>query len=46
MTYGSSGGALFDAEGRLLGITTKGVQAGGHFNFAIAADEVQAFLAE
>lgn len=46
VTYGSSGGALFDAEGRLLGITTKGVQAGGHFNFAIAADEVQAFLAE
>ncbi|MBL1378943.1 trypsin-like peptidase domain-containing protein [Zobellella sp. CGMCC 1.18722] len=46
VTYGSSGGALFDAQGRLIGITTKGVQAGGHFNFAIAADEVQAFLAE
>ncbi|GAA3550831.1 tetratricopeptide repeat-containing serine protease family protein [Zobellella aerophila] len=46
ITYGSSGGALFDAEGRLIGITTKGIQAGGNFNFAIAVDEVQAFLAE
>lgn len=46
VTYGSSGGALFDAQGMLIGITTKGVLAGGHFNFAIAADEVQAFLAE
>ncbi len=46
ISYGSSGGALFDAEGRLLGITTKGVQAWGNFNFAVAMDEVQAFLAE
>ncbi|WP_445401601.1 trypsin-like peptidase domain-containing protein [Zobellella sp. An-6] len=46
VTYGSSGGALFDAQGMLIGITTKGVLAGGHFNFAIAADEVQAFLSE
>lgn len=46
ITYGSSGGALFDAQGQLIGITTKGVQAGGNFNFAIAIDEVQAFLAE
>ncbi|WP_198650125.1 trypsin-like peptidase domain-containing protein [Zobellella maritima] len=46
ITYGSSGGALFDAEGQLIGVTTKGIQAGGNFNFAIAVDEVQAFLAE
>lgn len=46
ITYGSSGGALFDADGQLIGITTKGVQAGGNFNFAVAVDEVQAFLAE
>lgn len=46
ITYGSSGGALFDVEGNLLGMTIKGVQAGGNFNFALSMDEVQAFLAE
>jgi hypothetical protein len=46
ITYGSSGGALFDAEGRLIGMTIKGVQAWGNFNFALSMDEVQAFLAE
>ncbi|WP_298720678.1 trypsin-like peptidase domain-containing protein [uncultured Oceanisphaera sp.] len=46
VTYGSSGGALFNTEGNLIGMTVKGVQAGGNFNFALAMDEVQAFLAE
>lgn len=46
ITYGSSGGALFDVEGNLIGMTIKGVQAGGNFNFALSMDEVQAFLAE
>ncbi|GHA28800.1 trypsin-like peptidase domain-containing protein [Oceanisphaera arctica] len=46
ITYGSSGGALFDTEGRLIGMTIKGVQAWGNFNFALSMDEVQAFLAE
>lgn len=38
ITYGSSGGALFDAEGNLIGMTIKGVQAGGNFNFALSMD--------
>ncbi|MBM7456517.1 hypothetical protein HNR62_002407 [Oceanisphaera litoralis] len=46
ITYGSSGGALFDAEGKLIGMTIKGVQAWGNFNFALSMDEVQAFLTE
>ncbi|MDP5293666.1 trypsin-like peptidase domain-containing protein [Oceanimonas sp. CHS3-5] len=46
ISYGSSGGGLFDESGNLVGITTKGVTAWGNFNFAVAADEVQAFLAE
>lgn len=46
ISYGSSGGGLFDESGNLVGITTKGVSAWGNFNFAVAADEVQAFLAE
>jgi S1-C subfamily serine protease len=40
ITYGSSGGGLFDEEGRLVGITTKGFKGGGNLNFAVAADEV------
>ncbi|OXY80448.1 trypsin-like peptidase domain-containing protein [Oceanimonas doudoroffii] len=46
ISYGSSGGGLFDEGGNLVGITTKGVSAWGNFNFAVAADEIQAFLAE
>ncbi|WP_019645885.1 trypsin-like peptidase domain-containing protein [Novispirillum itersonii] len=36
---GSSGGGLFDEEGRLIGITTKGIER-GDLNFAVAVDEV------
>ncbi|WP_114692580.1 trypsin-like peptidase domain-containing protein [Oceanimonas marisflavi] len=46
ISYGSSGGGLFDESGNLVGITTRGVTAWGNFNFAVAADEIQAFLAE
>lgn len=44
ISYGSSGGGLFDESGNLVGITIRGVKAWGNFNFAVAADEVQAFL--
>jgi TPR repeat protein len=36
---GSSGGALFDAQGRLIGITTSGVEGAGNLNFAVSIDE-------
>jgi TPR repeat protein len=36
---GSSGGGLFDAAGRLIGITTFGIKGGQSLNFAIAAEE-------
>jgi len=39
---GSSGGGLFDSDGRLLGITTFAARDGGSLNFAIPAE----FLAE
>ena len=35
---GSSGGGLFDSAGRLLGITTFGLELGSSLNFAISAD--------
>lgn len=37
ITYGSSGGGLFDREGRLIGITTGGLEQ-GNLNFAIPID--------
>jgi TPR repeat protein len=36
---GSSGGGLFDAQGRLIGITTRGIKEEGFLNFAVATDE-------
>ncbi len=42
---GSSGGGLFDAEGRLLGITTFVVGQSGSLHFALAAEEFAAVLA-
>ncbi len=38
--YGSSGGALFDAQGRLIGITTWSQGETGNLNFAVSIDEV------
>ena len=38
---GSSGGGLFDDEGRLVGITTAFVQDGQNLNFALPADWIQ-----
>lgn len=40
---GSSGGGLFDAQGRLVGITTKGISEGS-LNFAISVDEISDVL--
>lgn len=37
---GSSGGGLFDSEGRLLGITTFGTREAGSLNFAVPAEFV------
>jgi tetratricopeptide (TPR) repeat protein len=39
---GSSGGGLFDAEGRLVGITTFFVKDGQNLNFALPGDWVRA----
>lgn len=39
IAQGSSGGALFDEEGRLIGITTFMVKGAGSLNFAVAIDE-------
>jgi S1-C subfamily serine protease len=42
---GSSGGGLFDAEGRLVGITTSQAREGQNLNFAVPADVVADALA-
>lgn len=42
---GSSGGGLFDAEGRLVGITTSQARAGQNLNFAVPSDVVAEALA-
>jgi len=39
ISSGSSGGALFDEQGRLIGITTFKIRDGENLNFAIAIDE-------
>jgi S1-C subfamily serine protease len=36
---GSSGGGLFDAEGKLIGITTFRIGDNGNLNFAVSLDE-------
>ncbi len=38
LSPGSSGGGLFDARGRLVGITSRGRRDGGNIGFAIPAD--------
>jgi TPR repeat protein len=39
IAHGSSGGALFDAQGRLVGITSSGFETIGNLNFAVSIDE-------
>lgn len=42
---GNSGGPLADNQGRLVGVVTSGLRGAVGLNFAVASDEVQAFLA-
>lgn len=39
ISAGSSGGGLFDDQGRLIGITTFKIRGGENLNFAVAIDE-------
>ncbi len=41
ISHGSSGGGLFDSEGRLIGITTFKMKNGQNLNFAHPADWIQ-----
>jgi len=41
VTHGSSGGGLFDSEGRLIGIITFGFAEEGNLNFAIPAEWIE-----
>lgn len=42
--HGSSGGALFNMKGELIGITTAVVYSSASLNFAIPSDDVKKFL--
>jgi Trypsin-like peptidase domain len=42
---GNSGGPLVDAQGRVVGIVTFGLQGAEGLNYAVAANEVRVFLA-
>ena len=44
ISRGSSGGGLFDARGKLVGITTFFLSEGQNLNFALPAECVQALL--
>ena len=44
ISNGSSGGGLFDEDGRLIGVTTLGLQGGENLNFAVAIDEAIAVI--
>ena len=41
LSEGSSGGGLFDAQGRLIGITSFGVRGGQNLNFALPVEWVK-----
>jgi Flp pilus assembly protein TadD len=41
ISHGSSGGGLFDGQGRLVGITTYYIRSGQNLNFAIPTDFIQ-----
>ena len=45
ITYGSSGGALFDIYGNTIGITYSGYDTAGDLGFVIPINEVKPFLA-
>lgn len=41
---GNSGGPLADSQGRLVGVVSTGVRGASGLNFAVASDEINAFL--
>ena len=45
VTHGSSGGGLFDDQGRMVGVTSSGIKEGLGLNFAIPVDYVQEIIA-
>jgi len=46
ISHGSSGGGLFDASGRLVGITTSQVVSGQNLNFAMPTEWLTGFVSE
>lgn len=44
ISHGSSGGALFDSRGQLIGITTAGIEEGQNLNFALPVGLLAALL--
>jgi serine protease Do len=40
ITHGSSGGALFNKNGEVIGITSSGIEGGGDLNFAININDL------
>ncbi len=46
ISHGSSGGGLFDSDGKLIGITTFFLSDSENLNFAIPAEDIEVLLAE
>lgn len=44
ISHGSSGGALFDSRGQLIGVTTAGIDEGQNLNFALPVGLLTALL--
>lgn len=44
ITHGSSGGALFNDNGEIIGITTLGYEGGANLNFAVSIEYVKEIL--
>lgn len=44
--HGSSGGALFNMKGELVGVTSAGVQSSANINLAIPSSDVKIFLSK
>lgn len=45
ISHGSSGGALFDESGRVMGVTSSGYDGGGDLNFAVPINTVKTYMA-
>ncbi|WP_433946070.1 S1C family serine protease [Paenibacillus sp. SN-8-1] len=44
--HGSSGGALFNMKGELVGVTSAGIQSSANINLAIPSSDVKVFLSK